>query len=67
MPSNLSAGYNDFQLNEDIADDAINWLHEHMRFSPDQPFLIIRSLADRLDSNQTSGELVDLPQRQVQR
>ena len=58
MVSHTSADYNDYQLGEDVADDAINWLHEHMRFSPDKPFLIIRSLTDGTTPNQTSKELV---------
>ena len=58
MVSHTSADYNDYQLGEDVADDAINWLHEHMRFSPDRPILIIRSLTHETMANQTSEELV---------
>lgn len=58
MVSHTSADYSDYQLGEDVADDAINWLHEHMRFSPDKPFLIIRSLTVGTTTNQTSKEFV---------
>ena len=34
-PKSPEEGYH---LSEDLADDAINWLHEHKAFQPDKPF-----------------------------
>jgi arylsulfatase A-like enzyme len=36
-PKTLEEGYH---LSEDLADDAIGWLHRHKAFQPDKPFLM---------------------------
>lgn len=35
-----SGGHNYYHLSEDLADDAIHWLHQHKAFSPDKPFFM---------------------------
>lgn len=37
LPKTPEEGYH---LTEDIADDAIRWIHEHQAFSPDKPFFM---------------------------
>jgi len=35
-----SGGHTYYHLSEDLADDAIGWLHQHKAFAPDKPFFM---------------------------
>ena len=59
MSSRISASHNDYHSSEELADDAIHWLREHKRFSPEKPFLIIRPVGHRTVLHQSAKELAD--------
>jgi len=64
MSSHISPGRKNYHSSEELADDAIHWLHEHKRFSPEKPFLIIRPVGHRTAPHQTRKEHAD---KRVQR
>jgi len=39
-PPKTSGGHDYYHLSEDLADDAISWLHKHKAFQPDKPFFM---------------------------